>query len=621
MEVIMSKKMETEKNSENLPVEYHVDVPIVDGKLQPTSLDGLWRVAVILSSSGMVPNAYKGKPNDVFVGLSWGLEIGLSHNQSLQAIAVIDGKPSIYGDVGLALVRGSGKLEDIHEFFEGEFGHDNYTAVCEIKRKGEKRVHRSEFTIEDAKLMGKWNKPTQKGYDSVWMKHPKRMLKWRARWFALRDVFGDVLKGLGIYEEVRDSIDMEQDDSGSYTVKEPVSTTVETPQPDKKPSNVEAAPETEEKLETEPAPEDYVNSGEEAEEVVSEQPVIDNRVTLEERFMQAMGEELEGAANDFVAKACDINGCPADEIYEDALGRVEEFRGLIENWAKRTKVTEAPRETVEVVEKVVEETPAEPEKTVTEQPEEAHADPLDIIHSKAALHYNGKLSGSTLELLDTYVEYIVALAGLNIEQILVGLTKTSDDWFNSFELWCDTEAEKVAEAKPDEKPAAPAKPEVDNTDDLYHAGTKIAETKPEVDNTGLIKPGKLSWPAWKLKWNTMRIKDYEGAVWSDLDRFTEAETEAQAIAKRARAKWSEFYPDKVYPVDARKAEAQEKQKAIEGGDDTAITNIETRWAFINKNYPKHTMAAMNKRNFANGGQTPGAKQMIIEDVFKACNPK
>jgi hypothetical protein len=591
----MSKEEQQAVNPENLPVVQQpapANVPVKNGVFAPVDLEGVWRLAVILSSSGVVPEAYRRKTEDTFVAISWGMEIGLSHNQSLQAIAVIDGKPSIYGDVGLALVRGSGKLEDINEFFDGEFGHDNYMAVCELKRKGEKRVHRSEFSIEDAKLMGKWNERTKKGYPSVWMKHPKRMLKWRARWFALRDVFGDVLKGLGIVEEVLDSIDMEEDASGDYSVKKPASTTVKTPAKDESPNGT-FANESEEEASAEPDASEYVNPGTEIE---SEAPTDAQEVkTPEDRFYAMLGDDLRMAAEGFVEKACEINGCPADEIYNDALGRPDEFIKLIQNWAKRTA---APKKAPEPAPK------EETVETVTEEPEAALVDPIDIIHSKAAMHYNGELADGTAKLLTDYVEYVNGLAGLTPDQILTGLEKTPDDWFKYFEDWCQVQLDKAAEKK------------VAETDT-----TETPDTGPEVDNTGLIKPDVLSWPGWKLKWNTMKPEDYKGFVWSDLERFVEAEKEAPAIAKRAREKWSKYLPDDVYPVDAQREEAQKEQTSIASGEEGADANVDARWEFVNKNYPKETKASMEKRNFAVGALSPGAKQMVIQDVYEACNPQ
>jgi hypothetical protein len=602
----------SEENKENLPVPAQpkpANVPVVNGVFAPNDLEGVWRLSTILAGSGIVPKEYRGKVEDTFVAISWGMEIGLSHNQSLHAIAVIDGKPSIYGDVGLALVRGSGKLDDIDEYFEGTFGHDDYKAVCKLKRKGEERIHESEFSIEDAKLMGKWNQPTKQGYPSVWMKHPKRMLKWRARWFALRDVFGDVLKGLGIYEEVRDSIDMEPDESGSYAMKEDspkddVSTPAETPENDenyntggeaiKEAIDEEIVESVKREAAEEPTDEDYVNPGEP--DAVPD-PVSED-VPIMDRFLNAMGHDLRDAAMKFVEKACEINDCPADEIYEDALARPDEFKSIIARWASNQPVE------VREIKPPVEEAVAEP-TGATENP---NRDPIVLINSKAALHYNGALSEHTQRSLIAYIEYVSELSGLSAEQIYLGLNKAPAEWFQYFEDWCQTKIDEASEKATGEEGSSVKKPAPKET------GTDGAD----LDNTGLIKPGELSWPSWKLKWNTMKPEDFKGFVWSQLDKFSAAETEAVAIAKRARAKWAKQWGDSVYPVDAKKQKDSDEQAKIESGDEDANSTIETRWAFVNENYPKETQKAMEARKFAHGGLTNGAKQMIIQDVFEAC---
>jgi hypothetical protein len=56
--------------------------------------------------------------------------------------------------------------------------------------------------VADAKRAGVWGKA------GPWTQYPKRMLGIRARSFALRDVFPDVLGGLDIREEVEDSAEM-----------------------------------------------------------------------------------------------------------------------------------------------------------------------------------------------------------------------------------------------------------------------------------------------------------------------------------------------------------------------------------------------------------------------------
>lgn len=149
-----------------------------------------------LSRSQMVPRNYQGKPEDVLVAVQWGLEIGLAPMQALQNISVINGKPSVYGDAAMALVQASPVCDDVEEYFEGE-STPNPIAVCIAHRKGRKPVT-AKFSVEDAKRAGLWGK------QGPWSAYPKRMLQMRARGFALRDAFPDVLKGLITAEEAQD---------------------------------------------------------------------------------------------------------------------------------------------------------------------------------------------------------------------------------------------------------------------------------------------------------------------------------------------------------------------------------------------------------------------------------
>ncbi len=162
----------------------------------PATITEAIQFSEMLAASAMVPKAYQGKPQDIMVCVQWGYEIGLAPMQALQNIAVINGKPSVYGDAAMALVQASPVCEDIEEYFEGE-GTPNPVAVCVAKRKGRKPVV-ARFSVEDAKRAGLWGK------QGPWTAYPKRMMQMRARGFALRDAFPDVLKGLITAEEAQD---------------------------------------------------------------------------------------------------------------------------------------------------------------------------------------------------------------------------------------------------------------------------------------------------------------------------------------------------------------------------------------------------------------------------------
>jgi hypothetical protein len=162
----------------------------------PATLTEAITFSEMLSNSNMVPKAYQNKPQDILVCVQWGMEMGLAPMQALQNIAVINGKPSVYGDAMMALVQASAVCDDVEEYFENE-GTPNPVAVCVAKRKNRKPVV-AKFSVEDAKRAGLWGK------QGPWSAYPKRMMQMRARGFALRDAFPDVLKGLISAEEAQD---------------------------------------------------------------------------------------------------------------------------------------------------------------------------------------------------------------------------------------------------------------------------------------------------------------------------------------------------------------------------------------------------------------------------------
>lgn len=160
--------------------------------LAPKDLDEAMRFADMLASSSIVPKDYIGKPGNCLVAIQWGMELGLQPMQAMQSIAVINGRPSLWGDAMLALVKAHPAFEWIKEECDGN------VAICTIKRRGEPEVVQS-FSMEEAKRAG------LTGKQGPWTQYPKRMLQMRARGFALRDAFPDALRGVVSAEEARDT--------------------------------------------------------------------------------------------------------------------------------------------------------------------------------------------------------------------------------------------------------------------------------------------------------------------------------------------------------------------------------------------------------------------------------
>jgi hypothetical protein len=154
------------------------------------------RISHSLANSSLVPDAYRGRPNDVFVAVNMGSELGMEPFQAIQSIAVIEGKPCLYGDGLIGVVRASPKCQWIEEVLS----EDGLTATCKTQRKGDPNPISASYSMTDA---------MQAGIDTKfnWKKHPKRMLQMRARAYCLRDAYPDLLKGLGVVEERQDHED------------------------------------------------------------------------------------------------------------------------------------------------------------------------------------------------------------------------------------------------------------------------------------------------------------------------------------------------------------------------------------------------------------------------------
>lgn len=150
----------------------------------PQTFEQLVTFGKMVANSDFAPKAFRGKPENCMLAIQTGAEVGLSPMQALQSIAVVNGVPCVFGDAMLGLVQSSGLLEYISE------SGDEKSATCKVKRVGMKHEIVQSFTLQEA------NKAGLTGKSGPWQQYPKRMLQMRARGFALRDGFPDVLKGL-----------------------------------------------------------------------------------------------------------------------------------------------------------------------------------------------------------------------------------------------------------------------------------------------------------------------------------------------------------------------------------------------------------------------------------------
>lgn len=176
--------------NEIAPIPHQQEIKSYDGFV-PKSFDDMMKISTMLSNSDFCPKDFKGKPENVFLAIQMGADLGLKPMQAIQNIAVINSRPCVWGDAALAVIKGHPEFQDIEETIT------DTKATCRLSRKGQTDVIRT-FTMEEANAAGLVSR------SSVWKQYPKRMLQMRARGFAMRDQFPDALRGISIAEEVQD---------------------------------------------------------------------------------------------------------------------------------------------------------------------------------------------------------------------------------------------------------------------------------------------------------------------------------------------------------------------------------------------------------------------------------
>ena len=168
----------------------------------PRTFDEAMKIAAALAKSTMVPTAYRNKPEDVFAAMEMGSRLGMSAMQSVQNIASINGKPCVYGDGFLGIILAFPDFAGIDED-NAEKALAQGFGRCKMRRRnrdGTISEVEQRITVDAAKKAGWWTK------QGPWSATPGRMLQWRARGWAGRDLFADRLAGIVPAEEAMDCV-------------------------------------------------------------------------------------------------------------------------------------------------------------------------------------------------------------------------------------------------------------------------------------------------------------------------------------------------------------------------------------------------------------------------------
>lgn len=177
-------------------------------------LNQISKLSNIYANSSMVPDNYKGKPDNCFVALELASRMDVSPVLVMQNLYIVQGKPSWAGQACKALIDGSGKFSDSEYIMTGSTADGTRGCYLQaVNTRTGKVVRGTEITLKMAQDEG-WS--TKSG--SKWKTMPEQMLKYRAAAFFARTECPEVLMGFQTAEEVEDVHGKEPDKTEKITI-------------------------------------------------------------------------------------------------------------------------------------------------------------------------------------------------------------------------------------------------------------------------------------------------------------------------------------------------------------------------------------------------------------------
>ena len=167
-----------------------------------------WKCADFLSQSQLVPETYQRQPQNCLIALDLANRSGMSPLTVMQNLYIVKGKPAWAGQFAIALVNGSRRFSrPLKPVFFGEEGTMSWGCYMETYDLEGNKVVGSKITMQMAKDEGWIDKSGSK-----WKTMPEQMLMYRAGAFFARVHCPDVLYGVQMADEVKDTNGYEDDE-------------------------------------------------------------------------------------------------------------------------------------------------------------------------------------------------------------------------------------------------------------------------------------------------------------------------------------------------------------------------------------------------------------------------
>lgn len=195
----MEKNLTTAKEETKEKISFNA----VPGFASKESFQLLWKMAIMFSETGLVPDQFKGRQHigDCAVAINMAQRMGADPLMVMQNMYVVYGTPSWSSKFLIATFNQCGKYSSIHYEMSGTPGKDDYgcRAWAAEKETGE-RIEGPLVTIGIAKAEGWYGKKMSK-----WQTMPDQMLRYRAASWFIRTTAPELSMGLQTADEVRDT--------------------------------------------------------------------------------------------------------------------------------------------------------------------------------------------------------------------------------------------------------------------------------------------------------------------------------------------------------------------------------------------------------------------------------
>ena len=157
-----------------------------------------FKVAQQYAKSSLVPDNYKGKPENVIIALGMSQNMNIDPFTVMQNLNIVRGKATWSGSFCRTLIEKTGKYTDLDLVYVGEKGKDNYGCYLEATRKRDGA--RIKGTTVDMTMVKaeKWDT------NPKWKSMTELMLGYRAMSFFARIHCPEALNGIYTGEEAED---------------------------------------------------------------------------------------------------------------------------------------------------------------------------------------------------------------------------------------------------------------------------------------------------------------------------------------------------------------------------------------------------------------------------------